>query len=162
MRYLARVAVKPPETLDDTDLAILAELQTDGRLPVAELGRRVNMSTSATAERVRRLEQSGVITGYRAVVDPARLGFTVLAIIRLKYPGSRHEPLRKLLAARSEILECLRVTGDDCYILRVTAESMAHLEKVADELAQFGSTTTNVVYTATLPLRGVGRATGDP
>jgi Lrp/AsnC family transcriptional regulator, leucine-responsive regulatory protein len=147
--------MSPPMPLDDTDWSILAELQDDGRLSVAELGRRVNMSTSATAERVRRLEQAGVITGYRAVVDPARLGLPVLAIVRLKYPGNRHEPLRRLLAERTEVLECLRVTGDDCYILRVAATSMAHLEQVVDALAEFGSTTTTVVYSAMVALRGV-------
>jgi Lrp/AsnC family leucine-responsive transcriptional regulator len=103
------------------------------------------------------LEQAGVITGYRAVVDPARLGFNVLAVVRLKYPGSRHDPLRQLLASRSEILECLRVTGDDCYVLRVATLSMEHLEQVIDDLAQFGSTTTQVVYSQTLPMRGVGK-----
>lgn len=162
MRYFPAVATKLADTFDDTDWAILAELQVDGRLPVAELGRRVNMSTSATAERVRRLEQAGVITGYRAVVDPARLGFNVSAVVRLKYPGNRHDPLRHLLARRTEILECLRVTGDDCYVLRVAAVSMAHLEQVIDDLAQFGSTTTTVVYSQTLPMRGVGKPVVEP
>ncbi|MBV8934010.1 MAG: Lrp/AsnC ligand binding domain-containing protein, partial [Kutzneria sp.] len=77
-----------------------------------------------------------------------------LAVVRLKYPGSRHEPLHRLLAERHEILECLRTTGDDCYTFKVAAASMTHLERVVDELAQFGSTNTNIVYTQTLPYRG--------
>ncbi|SEP53230.1 Lrp/AsnC family transcriptional regulator [Amycolatopsis saalfeldensis] len=142
------------ESLDDTDWAILAELQQDGRLPLTELGKRVSLSASATTERVRRLESLGVISGYRAEVDLEKVGFTVLAVVRLKYPGNRHEPLHRLLAERTELLECVRTTGDDCYTLKVAATSMAHLERVMGELAQFGSTTTNVVYSRTLPYRG--------
>jgi Lrp/AsnC family transcriptional regulator, leucine-responsive regulatory protein len=142
------------ENLDPTDWTILAELQRDGRVPLTELARRVNLSASATTERVRRLEATGVITGYRAEIDLAKVGYAVLAVVRLKYPGSRHQPLHRLLEDRTEILECLRTTGDDCYTLKVAAASMAHLEQVVDQLAQFGSTTTNVVYSQTLPYRG--------
>ena len=141
--------------LDQTDWAILAELQRDGRLPITELGRRVSLSASATTERVRRLEGAGVVTGYRAEVDLEKAGYPVLAVVRLKYPGNRHEPLHALLAERGEVLECLRTTGDDCYALKVAATSMAHLERVVDELMAFGSTTTNIVYNQTLPYRGV-------
>jgi len=141
-------------SLDSTDWAVLAELQRDGRVPLTELGRRVNLSASAVTERVKRLEVTGVITGYRADVDLAKVGFPVLAVVRLKYPGSRHEPLHKLLAERSEILECLRTTGDDCYVIKIGAASMPHLERIADELAQFGSTNTNIVYHQSLPYRG--------
>lgn len=145
------------ESLDVTDWAILAELQQDGRLPLTELGRRVSLSASAVTERVKRLESMGVITGYRAEVDLGKVGFPVLAVVRLKYPGSRHQPLRDLLAERAEILECLRTTGDDCYLLKVAATSMGHLEQVVDELAQFGGTTTSIVYSQTLPYRGPKR-----
>lgn len=144
------------ESLDATDWAILDELQRDGRVPFTELARRVSLSASATTERVRRLEALGVVTGYRAEVDLGRAGLPVLAVVRLKYPGSRHEPLHRLLGERREILECLRTTGEDCYVLKVAATSMAHLEEVMDELAGFGSTTTSVVYRQTLPYRGPG------
>lgn len=137
-----------------TDWLILAEVQRDGRLPLTELGRRVNLSASATTERVKRLEAAGVITGYKAEIDLEKVGFAVLAVVRLKYPGSRHQPLYQLLRERVEILECLRTTGDDCYVLKVAAASMGHLEQVIDDLAQFGSTTTNLVYSQTLPFRG--------
>jgi Lrp/AsnC family leucine-responsive transcriptional regulator len=142
------------ENLDDVDWSILVELQRDGRVPFTELARRVNLSASATTERVKRLEAAGVISGYRADVDLGKAGYTVLAVVRLKYPGNQHQPLHTLLAERSEILECLRTTGDDCYTLKVAATSMAHLEQLVDELAQFGSTTTSVVYSQTLPYRG--------
>ncbi|MEU4669547.1 Lrp/AsnC ligand binding domain-containing protein [Amycolatopsis sp. NPDC023774] len=104
------------EALDDTDWAILAALQQNGRLALTELGKR--------------------------------------AVVRLKFPGNRHEPLHRLLAERTELLECLRTTGDDCYTLKVAATSRAHLEQLMGELARFGSTTTNVVYGQTLPYRG--------
>ncbi|MGW0936802.1 Lrp/AsnC family transcriptional regulator [Streptomyces sp. NPDC002666] len=142
------------ENLDATDWAILDELQQDGRIAFTELARRVNLSASATTERVRRLEAVGVVTGYRAEVDLERAGYAALAVVRLKYPGSRHEPLHRLLDERPEILECLRTTGDDCYVLKVAATSMGHLEEVVDALAEFGSTTTNLVFSRTLPLRG--------
>jgi Lrp/AsnC family leucine-responsive transcriptional regulator len=142
------------ESLDATDWAILVEVQREGRIPLTELGRRVNLSASAATERVRRLEETGVITGYHARVDLAKAGFTVLAVVRLKYPGSQHQPLHRLLDERFEILECLRTTGDDCYLLKVAAASMAHLEQLVDELVEFGSTTTNLVYSQTLAYRG--------
>ncbi|MFF8267512.1 Lrp/AsnC family transcriptional regulator [Streptomyces sp. NPDC016562] len=148
--------------LDDTDWAIIGQLQQEARISLSELGRRVNLSSSATTERVRNLESLGVITGYHAAVDLTRVGYPLLAVIRLKYPGSRHQPLRRLLAERREILECLRTTGDDCYTLKVAATSMEHLEALVDELAAFGSTTTSVVYSQTLPSRGPGRPQSIP
>ncbi|MEU0852956.1 Lrp/AsnC family transcriptional regulator [Streptomyces flaveolus] len=140
--------------LDHVDWAILEQLQREARISLSELGRRVNLSPSATTERVRNLEALGVITGYRAEIDLAKVGYPVLAVVRLKYPGNRHEPLRRLLAERREILECLRTTGDDCYTLKVAATSMEHLETLMDELAGLGSTTTSVVYSQPLPYRG--------
>lgn len=140
--------------IDDIDWALIRELQADARLSLSELGRRVRLGASATTERVRRLEALGVITGYHAVVDLEKIGYPVLAVVRLKYPGNHHQPLRRLLAERPEVLECLRTTGEDCYTLKVAATSMEHLEKLMDELAGFGSTTTNVVYSQTLPYRG--------
>ncbi|MFF0473350.1 Lrp/AsnC family transcriptional regulator [Streptomyces sp. NPDC004284] len=140
--------------LDDVDWAIIEQLQREARISLSELGRRVNLSPSATTERVRSLEALGVITGYRAEIDLAKVGYPLLAVVRLKYPGNHHEPLRRLLAERREILECLRTTGDDCYTLKLAATSMGHLETLMDELAGFGTTTTSVVYSQTLPYRG--------
>lgn len=144
--------------LDATDWAILDALQENGRMALTELGKRVSLSASAATERVRRLEESGVITGYRAEVDLSKAGYPVLAVVRLKFPGNRHEPLHRLFAERPQILECLRTTGDDCYVLKVAATSMPHLEELMDELAGFGGTTTNVVYRQTLPYRGPRQA----
>ncbi|WP_432035175.1 Lrp/AsnC family transcriptional regulator [Streptomyces cucumeris] len=150
------------ESLDTTDWSILAELQRDGRLPITELSRRVSLSASATTDRVKRLESLGVITGYRAELDLEKAGFPLLALVRLKYSGNLHQPLHRVLEERQEILECLRTTGDDCYTVRVAATSMGHLEEVVDELAQFGSTTTSLVYSRTLPYRGPAGPPGQP
>ncbi|WP_131737738.1 Lrp/AsnC family transcriptional regulator [Actinomadura roseirufa] len=143
------------ENLDATDWAILTELQRDDRLALTELGKRVSLSASAVTERVRRLEAAGVISGYHARVDLARAGLPVLAVVRLKYPGNRHAPLHELLREREEILECLRTTGEDCYVLKIAATSMAHLEEIVDGLLDLGSTTTNLVYSEPLSYRGL-------
>lgn len=149
--------------LDETDWAIIGQLQRDARVSLSELGRRVSLSASATTERVRNLEALGVITGYHAAIDLGKVGYPVLAVVRLKYPGNHHTPLRQLIAERREIVECLRTTGDDCYTLKVAATSMEHLETLMDELAGFGSTTTSVVYSQPLPYRGpAAPETADP
>src|ERR1700709_2278302 len=121
------------EELDETDWAILDELQGDGRASMTDLSRRINLGASATTERVKRLEATGVISGYGARVDLGKVGYPVMAVVRLKYPGNQHQPLHKLLAERREILECLRTTGDDCYVLKVAATSMAHLEELMND-----------------------------
>jgi len=144
-------------TLDELDWSILEELQQDARQSYAELARRVALSPSAVTERVRRLESLGVITGYHAAVDPSRVGLGIQAIVRLKYPGTAHQPLRRLISDQPEILQCHRVTGDECYVLRLTARDVGHLERVVDKLARLGSLTTSVVYSTLLPRRTITR-----
>jgi Lrp/AsnC family leucine-responsive transcriptional regulator len=135
------------------DAAILKELQANGRQSIADLARRITMSHSAAAERVRRLEEAGVISGYAAQVDPERLGFTILAYLRLRYPSSVYEPLHELLAGLPEVIEAHHVTGDDCFIMKVVATSMKHLEQVSGRIGTLGSVTTSVVYSSPLPPR---------
>ncbi|CAL9282420.1 MULTISPECIES: Lrp/AsnC family transcriptional regulator [unclassified Streptomyces] len=142
---------------DATDWRILQLLQTDGRVSFADLARAVAMSASAVTERVRRLEEAGVITGYAAVVDPEALGLSVLAFVRLRYPNGNYKPFHDLLEATPEILEAHHVTGDDCFVLKVAARSMRHLEEVSGKIGALGSVTTSVVYSSPLPRRPVGR-----
>ncbi|WP_348789569.1 Lrp/AsnC family transcriptional regulator [Leifsonia sp. NPDC080035] len=149
------MAVNPPFEADAVDRAVLAELQRDGRITVAELARTVHMSSSAVAERVRRLEDAGVITGYRAVVDPERLGYGILAFLRLRYPSSQYGPLHDLLAATPEVVEAHHVTGDDCFILKVVATSMGHLEEVSGSVGTLGSVTTSIAYSSPFPERPI-------
>ncbi|MER5678733.1 Lrp/AsnC family transcriptional regulator [Streptomyces sp. NPDC024062] len=142
---------------DATDWRILDVLQRDGRATFAELARAVSMSPSAVTERVRRLEEVGVISGYTAVVDPERLGMPILALVRLRYPNGNYKPFHVLTASTPEILEAHHVTGDDCFVLKVTARSMRHLEEVTGRIGTLGSVTTSIVYSSPLPRRAISR-----
>ena len=144
-----------PYVADRTDRAILAALQEDGRRSMAELARDVRMSASAVAERVRRLEDAGVIRGYRADVDPEALGYGILAHLRLRYPSSVYGPLHALLDEIPEVLEAHHVTGDDCFVIKVVATSMRHLEQVSGRIGTMGSVTTSVAYSSPVVARPV-------
>lgn len=141
--------------LDATDWRLLEALQQDGRMSFAELARAVAMSPSAVAERVRRLEESGVITGYRATVSPERVGLAILAFVRLRYPTGNYRPFHALVDSTPEILEAHHVTGEDCFVLKVVARSMRHLEEVAGRISGLGAVTTSVVYSSPLAGRTV-------
>lgn len=147
------------DSLDDTDWRLLIALQRDARASYADLARQVSMSPSAVTERLRRLEDRGVIAGYSAVVDPERLGLTITAFVRLKHPTSNYKPFHDLLDRTPEIVEAHHVTGEDCFVLKVLARSMRHLEQISGKLAGFGSVTTSVVYSSPLPRRTLGSDT---
>ncbi|MEU7008713.1 Lrp/AsnC family transcriptional regulator [Streptomyces sp. NPDC046332] len=144
-------------TPDATDWRILDALQAQGRASFTELARAVSMSASAVTERVRRLEEAGVITGYTAVIDQERLGLPILAFVRLRYPNGNYKPFHDLLASTPEVLEAHHVTGDDCFVLKVAARSMKHLEEISGKVGALGSVTTSVVYSSPLPRRAVSR-----
>jgi Lrp/AsnC family leucine-responsive transcriptional regulator len=141
---------------DATDWLLLEELQRDGRLSFNELARRVNLSAPAVAERVRRLEQRGVITGYHAHVDPARAGRTVGALVRMACYGPRCLLRHPGVIERSpEILEVHRLTGDECCVLRVAVTSMAEFEALIDRLADHGRPSSTMVLSSPLAWRPV-------
>ncbi|WP_225729276.1 MULTISPECIES: Lrp/AsnC family transcriptional regulator [unclassified Nocardia] len=132
-------------SLDPTDRAILRLLQTEARLGVTEIGRRVNLSQPAVSARIKRLEQSGVITGYRAVVDPVALGLNLHAVIRLR---TTHAHLAAVLAHFAEVPEITtvyRLTGEDCFLIDVFADSSERIEQIVDAVARFGPVTTSLV-----------------
>ncbi|MDT0303351.1 Lrp/AsnC family transcriptional regulator [Streptomonospora wellingtoniae] len=141
--------------VDGVDRRILAELQDDARLSYNELSRRVNLSAPAVADRVRRLQDTGVITGYHAHVDPAAAGLPVTALVRMECFG----PLCLLrdapAMAMPEILQLHRVTGDACCVLLVAVASMAHFEEVIDRLAEHGRPSSTMVLSSTYPWRPV-------
>jgi Lrp/AsnC family leucine-responsive transcriptional regulator len=139
--------------LDATDWRLLEALQRDGRASYAELARTVAMSPSAVTERVRRLEEAGVITGYSAVIDHERIGLPILAMIRLRYPTGNYKPFHDLLASTPEVLEAHHVTGDDCFVMKVAARSMRHLEETAGRISGLGAVTTSIVYSSPLERR---------
>ncbi|MGE2730774.1 Lrp/AsnC family transcriptional regulator [Mycolicibacterium vaccae] len=148
--------------LDATDHAVIEHLHNDGRMSVAELARNVNLSPSATAERLRRLTDGGVITGYSITVDPEALGYTVMAFIRLAYPSGNYKPFHDVVDDTPEIIEAHHVTGAECFILKVLARSMRDLERITGRLAPLGAITTNVVYSSPVPARRITPATGSP
>lgn len=139
-------AVDSPVEIDGLDWAILGQLQRNGRVPFAELGRRVGLGASSTAEHVRRMEDAGVIRGYRADLDLERLGYPLLAFIRVHMARADEGPFRRTIEERREIVGCYHVTGEDCYVVRVVARSVLHLEEIARDLARHGSTTTSLVF----------------
>ncbi|MFE5682716.1 Lrp/AsnC family transcriptional regulator [Streptomyces sp. NPDC056512] len=145
-----------PYTPDATDWRILDVLQREGRASYAELARAVSMSASAVTERVKRLEEAGVIAGYAAVVVPERIGLPILAFVRLRYPNGHYKPFHDLVEVAPEILEAHHVTGDDCFVIKVAARSMKHLEEVSGRIGALGSVTTSVVYSSPLPRRPLG------
>ncbi|HEY3062156.1 MAG TPA: Lrp/AsnC family transcriptional regulator [Chloroflexota bacterium] len=131
--------------LDGVDWRILVELQENARLSFSELGRRVGMTPPAVAERVKRLEEAGVIRGYRLELDVERLGLPLQALVRLANRGSPSLEIIRTVSELPEVLECHHVTGEDCYVLRVAVPSMRQLEVLLERLLRFGSTTTSIV-----------------
>jgi Lrp/AsnC family leucine-responsive transcriptional regulator len=139
--------------LDRTNRRIVGELAAEGRLSMAELGRRVGLSPPAVAERVQRLERRGVITGYRAELDPRALGYPLLALVRVK-PGLRQlDKVRELAADTREVIECHRVTGEDCFVLKVCLPSIEALGAILDRFLVYGETTTSIVQASPVERR---------
>jgi Lrp/AsnC family leucine-responsive transcriptional regulator len=142
-------------TVDHLNRDLLAELQADGRLSMAELGRRVGLSPPAVAERLQRLEEDGVISGYRALVNPRALGLSLTAVVRIR-PNARQLPkVAELARETPEVVECHRITGEDCYFARMHVRDVEHLEEIIDQFALYGQTTTSIVQSSPVPLRGV-------
>ncbi|GII60675.1 AsnC family transcriptional regulator [Sphaerisporangium krabiense] len=141
--------------MDAMDWALLAELQADARLSYSELSRRVHLSAPAVAERVRRLEESGVIAGYHARVDLARAGRKVGALIRMSCYGVRCVLRDPQALAWPEIVEVHRVTGDTCCLLRVATASMPAFEELIDRLAPYGQPSSMMMLSSPLPWRAL-------
>jgi Lrp/AsnC family leucine-responsive transcriptional regulator len=136
--------------LDSVDWSLLHELQDDARLSYAELARRVHMSTPAVAERVRRLEQQGVITGYHARVSLPETGWPVLALVRMACHGPTCLLRDPTVHDWPEVLEIHRVTGSECAIVKVAAPSMAGFESLIDRLAVYGTPASTLVLSTPL------------
>lgn len=145
--------------LDRVDWRIIEELQRDGRVPLATLGKRVGLSQPAVSERVKRLESTGVIDGYTARINFHALGLDLLAIARVKTTFEKLQACVKVFASMPEILEVHRVTGEDCFILKVLVPRASQLEAVIDRLAKYGSVTTSIVLSSMPPMPVTHRAT---
>jgi Lrp/AsnC family transcriptional regulator, leucine-responsive regulatory protein len=141
--------------LDATNRRLIAALQDDARLSLAELGRRVGLSAPAVGERLARLEQAGVIRGYDADVDPAAVGAPLDVVLRVRPAPRQLAKVADLARSTREITECHRVTGEDCFVMRVHVRDVTHLEAIIDGFLLYGQTTTSIVQSSPVPGRGV-------
>ena len=141
--------------LDPVNLRVLDELVSDGRIAMAELGRRVGLSAPAVADRLARLESSGVIRGYRADIDPRALGLALSVIIRMRPAPRELHKVAALAVDTPEVVECLRMTGEDCYLIRAHVRDVEHLEEVIDRFALYGQTTSSILQSAPVAGRGI-------
>jgi Lrp/AsnC family leucine-responsive transcriptional regulator len=141
--------------IDGTDRQIVAEIQADARLTMAELGRRVGLSAPAVTERLQRLERRGVIRGYHADVDPRSLGLSLSAVVRIRPAPGQLQNVAEAAVKTPEVVECTRITGEDCYIMRAHVRDVEHLEEVIDRFAVLGQTTTSIVQSSPVPGRGL-------
>lgn len=148
--------------LDPIDWRILEELQQDGRLSYTELGRRVALTAPAVAERVRRLEESGVIRGFHADVEPSGLGYPIIAFVRWTSSGPDCSHLGEVAKEIPEIVECHRITGETSYIVKILARSVGHLEQLIDGLMPYGSTVTSIVLSSPVEHRPIGSVDATP
>ena len=139
--------------IDAIDRNILKELQLDARTSYAELGRRVGLTTPAVIERVRKLEDAKIVIGYRAEIDPARVGLPITAFIRMSITGVDYSHIIEVAEESNEVLECHRGTGGDSFIMKVAVASVEHLQEVIDRLTPYGITTTTIVLSSPVKQR---------
>jgi Lrp/AsnC family transcriptional regulator, leucine-responsive regulatory protein len=147
------------KVLDDVDRLLLGQLQENSRLSLAELGRRINLSSPAVAERLQRLERTGVISGYRADLDPKALGYPIAAFVRIRPTTRQLQKIPELAREVPEVVECHRVTGEDCFVLKLYLRKMDDLEAILDRFIVLGQTTTSIIHSTpiaerALPLKG--------
>ena len=144
-RNFGHLAFETSAQLDEIDRRIVGELQAAPRLRIAELARRVGLSSPAVADRLRRLEDSGVLS-YRAEVDPRAAGYPIFAIIRISPSGGGLRLIPGIAREVPNVTECYRITGEDCFFMKVYLRSMDELEPVLDLFTPHGKTTTSIVH----------------
>jgi len=149
---------KSEKLLDQIGWKLLHELQLNGRLSYAELGRRVGLTTPAVVERVKRMEEAGIILGYHADVDPMKVGMPITAIIRMSVVGDVFTKITSLVKNLPEVVECHRGTGADSFIMKVHVRSVEHLESLIDRLTPCGTTSTSIVLSSPVEKREIMRA----
>jgi Lrp/AsnC family leucine-responsive transcriptional regulator len=148
--------------IDDKAWRLLAAIQQDGRIALKALAQAVGLSVPATAERLRKLEEAGVVRGFGARVDPAALGYGITAVIGITTVQPGKDRFLAHLRGLPEVLECLHVTGQDSYLLRVITRDMRHLEAFVGSINLFGETRTSIVMSEPIPRRGIARLSPPP
>ena len=154
------------QDIDAIDARLLRRLETDGRTSVADLARQLGMAAPSVAERLKRLEEAGVITRFTVEVDPAALGYGLAAYIRIRPTAGQTGAVAKLLVELPEIVECDRITGDDCFIARAHVRSVEALERLIDRIVPLAQTNTSIIQSSPVrrrlpPLNGEGGAIGE-
>ena len=140
---------------DERNVELLNLLSADPRMGISELARRVGMSAPAVRERVLRLEEAGVIRGYCLELDPAALGYPVAAYVRVRPAPGQLAKVAELARALPQVVECHRVTGEDCFVLKVHLPAIDNLDQVLDQFLAYGQTTTNIIQSTPVPLRSL-------
>ena len=148
-----------PVKLDRLDWRILEVLQCNARISNTELGKQIGLSQPAVTARIKRLEEQGVIEGYAARINPGLVGRGIAAMVRIRTTHAEIKHCLNAFEAMPEIVEAHRITGDDCFIVRIVVEEMTHLEAAIDALARFGPVTTSVVL-ASYPPKAIGESQG--
>ncbi len=144
------------DQLDETSWAILQALQENARISYAELGKLVGLTAPAVAERVRKLEDAGIISGYHAAVDMAALGLPISVVIQLRMNHGRSKEVIEIIRERPEVTTCYNLTGNDCFMVVASVASVEHLEKLLEVLTAFGQTTTSIILSTPVKRRVVG------
>lgn len=142
------IIYKPILMLDDTDRRLIEALQDDARLSYRALGRRIGLSQPAVADRVRRLEEAGVVTGYRAHIDRGRAGLSITAFLRVTCTGDRFQAIHRLARELPAVLECHHVSGEACFMVKVAEASLSGLERIIDRFREHGETVSSVVLSS--------------
>ncbi len=141
--------------LDAKNVALLARLRDDPQASISELARSVGMSAPAVRERIERLKEAGVIRGYRIEIDPAALGYPVAVFIRVRPMPGQLTKIAALAKRTPEVVECHRITGEDCFIMKAHVEALERLDGLLDKFLAFGQTTTSLIQSSPVPPRGL-------
>jgi Lrp/AsnC family leucine-responsive transcriptional regulator len=141
--------------LDRRNVELLNRLQRDPRIGIAELARQVGMSAPAVRERILRLEEAGIIRGYRLELDPVALGYPVSAYVRVRPAPGQLPKVVDLARSLPQVVECHRVTGEDCFVVRIHLPSIDDLDRLLDQFLAYGQTTTSIIQSTPVPLRGL-------
>jgi len=150
------MALDSKKLLDGVSWQLLVALQEDARLSFAELGRRVSLSLPAAAERVRKLEEVGIIGGYRAEINAKKVGLPVTAFIRLHTSHAQYPAFLLMIENQPEVVECHHLAGVDSFLIKAMVSNVEHLEALITRLSAFGQTTTSIVLSSPVTRQIIG------